>query len=539
MSAPALAVDLSSAWTPVMPLAELAERGKAVIKREGKQILLWQSGETVYAVNNRCPHEGYPLAEGVLSDGCVLTCNWHNWKFDLESGETLVGGDALRRYPVRIADGTIHLDLADPPPEAVRAKAMAGLREAFAEHDYDRLARELARFEGAGGAVPALLAEVFAWAADRYERGATHAQGGAADWLAIRDRLDGRGADERMIPVLEIVGHLSWDARMEDGPFPFADGAADAFDGQALEDAIEREDEATAVRQVRAALRAARHGGGPAALRPHLARAALRHYQGFGHPPIYLEKTYDLLAVLGSDAAEALLLPLVRTLCARAREDLIPEFRAYGPTLAAWGDGTDVPDPARFRGAGVKESLALIAAAGGASEALADAVQYAAADAMLHYDARFDAYNDRPVQQNVGWLDFSHAITHLNAARKICARQPELWPNALLQTGCFLGRNATFVDWEQDVTRWAVADPDAFLDGVFEKLLDHGEPLYIYSVHMLKLTTAIREEVARQPHAPWVAPLLAALNRYLNEPPKKKHMRRSATQALRFVEAQG
>ena len=42
---------------------------------------------------------------------------------------------------------------------------------------------------------------------------------------------------------------------------------------------------------------------------------------------------------------------------------------------------------------------------------------------MLHYDARYREYTDKPVQQNVDWLDFTHALTHLISARQICSRQ--------------------------------------------------------------------------------------------------------------------
>ncbi|MEO2091127.1 MAG: Rieske (2Fe-2S) protein, partial [Gemmataceae bacterium] len=42
-------------------------------------------GGEIRAISNRCPHEGYPLHQGVLKQ-CVLTCNWHNWKFDLRDG---------------------------------------------------------------------------------------------------------------------------------------------------------------------------------------------------------------------------------------------------------------------------------------------------------------------------------------------------------------------------------------------------------------------------------------------------------------------
>ncbi len=81
-------------FVAVADLAKLRARGAMVVKRGKKQIVLFASGPAVYACNNRCPHEGYPLSEGTLSAGtrgrvCLLTCNWHNWKFDLESGQTL------------------------------------------------------------------------------------------------------------------------------------------------------------------------------------------------------------------------------------------------------------------------------------------------------------------------------------------------------------------------------------------------------------------------------------------------------------------
>ena len=62
-------------WVTAIPVSDLADKGKAVVKLKGKQILIWKSGDKTYACNNRCPHEGYPLAEGTMADGCILTCN--------------------------------------------------------------------------------------------------------------------------------------------------------------------------------------------------------------------------------------------------------------------------------------------------------------------------------------------------------------------------------------------------------------------------------------------------------------------------------
>ncbi len=523
-------------WVDAVSSDALAEKGKIVAKLSGKQILIWQSDGQIFACNNRCPHEGYPLSEGTLSDGCVLTCNWHNWKFNLESGETLVGGDALRLYPVRTSDGTIQVDVTDPPAEQVQARAIEGLRQAFDEHDYDRFAREVARFELAGGDALDCLVQALDWAKDTSEFGTTHAQAAAPDWLALRDYLDPENTADRLVPVIEIIGHLSWDALQEKGPFPFSDGIAAEYDAQALEDAIEAEDEDTAVRQVRAGLAQ----GGADLLRAPLERASLRHYQSFGHTPIYLDKSYDLIRRLGRRSHEALILPLVRAFCMGRREDLIPEFRPYGQALTEWdGQGDHVPDPRDFRNTGVKTSLSLVSGASRHLPELLDALFHAASDAMLHFDPQYRHHTDKAVQHNIDWLDFTHALTHLNAAKKICRDQPALWPNALLQTGCFLGRNTGYVDWDRDVSEWQVDDPDGLFEKIFVGMLDHGEPVYIFPAHVIKVATALREEMRENPKASWIPTGLAALNRFVHEPIKRKHARRTANQALGFVRAQG
>lgn len=523
-------------WTKALALSDLEQAGKAVVKLNGKQILLLKSGEKIYACNNRCPHEGFPLAEGTVSDGCILTCNWHSWRFNLEDGETLVGGDALRHYPHEIRDGDIWLDLANAAPEVLRDKAIAGMREAFDEHDYERIARELARYQRADGDPLNALTIALTWAMEGLEFGTTHAQAAAPDWLTLRARMTQTDPVENLIPVVEIIGHLSWDVLMQKGPYPFSHKVAAAYDAETFESAIEDEDEAAALAQARAGL----VEGGAELLRPVLQRASLRHYQNFGHSVIYLDKAYELHGILGEQAERALFLPLVRSLCATAREDLIPEFKAYAPALENWcAEGKEIPSPDAFRSKGVSAALELIAKGAGERQGLYDALMFAAADAMLHYDARYRSYTDKPVQQNVDWLDFTHAITHLNAARKTCADQPQLWANTFLQAGCFLGRNAKFVHWEQNTAQWDVDEGDALIDDVLGSMLDHGQPLYIFPAHTLKLATALKEEIEINPDAPWKGVALAALNRFVNEPVKQKHVRRTVTQAAKFVELEG
>ncbi len=515
-------------------LAALEESGRRIVKVGAKQIVLFHGERGVYACNNRCPHEGYPLKEGSLSQGCILTCNWHNWKFDLESGETLVGGDRLRRYPVHLKDGEIWLDLTDPPPAEKAAAALSSLRQSFKRHEYDRMARELSRLQGAGADPLAAVRAAIGWTYEQLEFGTTHAHAAAADWLAVRDS-HARDEAERLVPLVEIVGHLAWDT-LREARYPYNDAAA-PYDPAGLVAAIEREDEQAAVALLRGALS---EGLGFPELEPPLAAAALAHYQDFGHAAIYLYKTGQLIERLGPAVAEPLLLALVRSLVFATREDLIPEFRKYGEAIAAWdGNGDRQLDAEDLFRLSVPRALALCLEASADPQALYDALLGAAARQFLQFDLSLQGRVDNPVSQNVGWLDFTHAITFANAVRVLCGRHPQLWPRGLLQMACFVGRNAAFVDHELDTDAWRVTDARGFFAEGFVGLLDHGQAEYIVSAHLVKLLCAVQAEVEAAPEAAWGPDLLAAANRFLHSPLKRKHTARTARQALGFVAAEG
>ena len=68
-------------------------------------IALFYCNFKVHAVDNRCPHMGFPLNRGTVKDG-ILTCHWHHARFDLTSGGTFDqwAGD-VRSFPVEIRNG--------------------------------------------------------------------------------------------------------------------------------------------------------------------------------------------------------------------------------------------------------------------------------------------------------------------------------------------------------------------------------------------------------------------------------------------------
>ena len=539
-------------WVEALPLADLQRKGRALVKREGRQIALFDTAGGVRAIANRCPHQGYPLSEGTLSEStlsestgdapCTLTCNWHNWKFDLATGAVIGGGDAVRVFPSEIRDGTVWIDIADPPASQRISRALAGLRDGFRDPSDDRIARDLARIEAAGVDPRLGVRAAIRWTHDRFQWGMSHAHAALADWLALADEQD--DPVDRLVCVTEIVAHLVDDSLREDS-YPYADGA-EAWDEEAFVAAVEAEDEGRAIRLARGGLAA----GGWSRIDRGLCRAALAHYQDFGHSVIYVEKTREAVQRLdgandmpehadGGSVAEPLAQLLVRALIYGRREDLIPEFKAYRPARDGWtGRGRSPVKPADLCRVSVAKALERVSAGSADPQRCYDAVMAAAAWQLLHADPVYATRAEQPISRNVGRLDFSHAITFANAGRRIMARHPALAPDVLLQTACFLGRNAGYVDPAYPVERWRVTAPRAFVEDCARAVIDHGNPEFIVSAHLVKMTCAVREEIEAAPHASWVPDLAAALNRFLNEPFKRKLTRRVAYQARETVKSE-
>ncbi len=518
-------------WIAAIALCDLQKRGRKVLKIGTKQIALFYLKDRVYAVNNRCPHQGYPLIEGDLNKNCILTCNWHNWKFNLTDGSTLVGGDQLRSYEVRIDDGEVYIDISDPPADQVIDKALTDLQASFDRHEYDRMAREIARLDHAGGDPLDAVRKTILWTHEKFEFGTTHAVAAAADWLTYRDAFgDDRAA--RLAVLVEVVGHFAWDSRREKTyPFPTK---TRPYKEDSFVEAVEQEDLQSAVAMVRGGFA---DGLNYLDLHKGFSRAALAHYQNFGHAMIYVYKTGQLIEKLADrDVALALSLLLTRSLVFATREDLIPEFKGYAPALDRWDpEGREKLSEADIRTAPTSQILDRITKSGGDPQALYDTAMQAAAWQMLHFDLKLQNATDGTVSNNVSWLDFTHTFTFANAVRKTCELYPELWPQGLLQIFCFLGRNSGFVDATGSQDKWAVADVCGFLAVQKQAVIDHGQFEYIVSCHLVKLLSAFDQEVEERPTSPWIPMAAAAINRFLNEPLKRKHVLRNAKQALSFV----
>ena len=102
----------------VAELADLKDKGSITVHPNGKPVVLFLYGDRVYAVDNRCPHMGFPLDKGSVEDG-ILTCHWHHARFDLASGGAFdLWADDIDAFPVEVRDGGIYVD-AQPRGGAV------------------------------------------------------------------------------------------------------------------------------------------------------------------------------------------------------------------------------------------------------------------------------------------------------------------------------------------------------------------------------------------------------------------------------------
>jgi nitrite reductase/ring-hydroxylating ferredoxin subunit len=527
--------------------AELGADGRRLVRHEGRQVLVIAQGGRLFAIANRCPHEGYPLSEGTIEPGCVLTCNWHNWKFDLATGEALVGRDPVRTYAVAERDDEIFIDFREPLAIERRTRALRGIEAAIRDNDRARLAREAARLEQAGFAAREALVHGFTICNDRLEDGMTHAHAAAADWLALAARA--KTEAERLVAQLEPLGHLAWDiggapnffgrtsGDNTTGGFPYPEAAAE-WDPADFVAAVEAEDETAAIAHIRGALA---QGLPYAAVRGAIGEAALAHYADFGHCAIFTLKAGQLVERLGDDLAEPVLLALARMLVRATREERLPEFRGYAAALSAWdGTGRAAARAADFVGLSIDDTLRrTLASSGRPMRELYDALVGAAAFNLLHFDTAFERATANPIADNVGWLDFTHALTFANACRHMCEDRPDLWPRAALQLALFLGRNRKYVRLTDELARWRVGDHGAFLAVETRALYDHGIPEPIIACHRLKVLFAVEDELASAPDAPWAETMCAAINRYLHSAMKRHHGLRIATQALDFVAREG
>ena len=133
-----LKIGLKDLWYPICPSGFIKE-SPVSLRRLGRKFALWRDhGGKLHALEDRCPHRGAPLSQGVIlgdrlscpyhgvevrcdgvavrgTERALLRCPWHKWDFDIASGRCVVHPTLrIRRYRVTVGEAEAVVELAHP-----------------------------------------------------------------------------------------------------------------------------------------------------------------------------------------------------------------------------------------------------------------------------------------------------------------------------------------------------------------------------------------------------------------------------------------
>jgi nitrite reductase/ring-hydroxylating ferredoxin subunit len=103
------------AFQRVYRLGDVPE-GRGLCVRIGSiEVGLFRVEGEIHAMENRCPHAGDPLSEGIL-DGPIVVCAAHGWEFDVRTGFRPDDADGfpIPRFAVRVCEGFVEVDVEKP-----------------------------------------------------------------------------------------------------------------------------------------------------------------------------------------------------------------------------------------------------------------------------------------------------------------------------------------------------------------------------------------------------------------------------------------
>lgn len=112
-------------WIKVAAVEDMEDaRAKIVRPEEGEAIAVFRSGRQVSAVSNVCRHQGGPLGEGKIVDGCI-TCPWHGFQYRMEDGcSPPPFTEKIATYATRIEDGLIYVNPTPNDPGTPQAPSL-------------------------------------------------------------------------------------------------------------------------------------------------------------------------------------------------------------------------------------------------------------------------------------------------------------------------------------------------------------------------------------------------------------------------------
>jgi nitrite reductase/ring-hydroxylating ferredoxin subunit len=477
-----------SNFRPVVPLADLREEGRHLARVDGRAIAVFHHEDEVRAVDNRCPHMGFPLADGTVEDG-ILTCHWHHARFELSCGDTFdPWADDVQTYPVEVRDGTVYVD-PDPPREEPPAVHWATRLE-------DGLEQNL-RLVVAKSAIGLLDADVDPTEplATGVDFGTKYRQGGWSSGLtilaAMANVLPTLTPEDRQRALYQGLVEVANDCAGEPPRFEQESFAARDLPFERLKswfrETVEVRDSDGAERCLRTAVAS---GASQDELAELLVAAATDHrYLDSGHTMDFVNKACEALDRVGWDRAETVLPTLVDGLTGAARSeelsswrqpvdlaamaddtfDRLPEFVAAGEGQT-WTPPDDLTDRLHSDDPEVVFDAVESAISEGATvEQLASAVAYAAGLRV----ARFSTANEFS-----DWNTVHHTFTYANAVHQLSRRTDatELYRGVLdAAVNVYLDRFLNTPPAPLPDAGDPDADPDALLDALLDTFDTEGE----------------------------------------------------------------
>jgi nitrite reductase (NADH) small subunit len=103
-----------SRWIRVTTTDNIPPREGRAVRLGDLDIALFNLGDRFAAVDNRCPHSGGPLCDGIVT-GHSVVCPLHAWKIDLDSGAverpSMGAGQCVETYATKVEDGVVAIEL--------------------------------------------------------------------------------------------------------------------------------------------------------------------------------------------------------------------------------------------------------------------------------------------------------------------------------------------------------------------------------------------------------------------------------------------
>ncbi len=114
-------------WLKVAAVTDMEDaRAQIVRPADGEAIAVFRDGSQVSAVSNVCRHQGGPLGEGKIVDGCI-TCPWHGFQYRMEDGQSPPPfTEKIATYATRIVEGVVYVNPEPNPPGTPQAPSQIG-----------------------------------------------------------------------------------------------------------------------------------------------------------------------------------------------------------------------------------------------------------------------------------------------------------------------------------------------------------------------------------------------------------------------------